>query len=593
MTTTTTRLAKRSAKRPAAERAPARPPSRARQLAALKISPEVGAYLEARGIPLPSCCPRVKTPEPRLVKGAVFSFDAVDKVLAAFGMLRHTKGEWAGRPLKPDPWQVAYVLAPVFGWLRPADDGTGYVRVISELYVDVPRKNGKSTLLGGIAVYMLAADGEQGAEVVTAATTKEQAGYVFNPIKTLCEKSPGLAKHVKPYAFKIMHPRSGSYLQVISSAADAQHGANLHAAVIDELHVHKTPDLVEALESGTGSRRQPLIAMITTADDGRQGTIYARKRERVEKLAAQVFTDPTVHGVIFAAEAGDDPHALETMAKANPGMGISPTVAYLRKASTEAQQSPASLSKYLRLHLGLRTKQETRYLTLADWDANAGLVDPTKLVGRRAFGGLDLASTSDLCALAWDFPDDQGGHDVLWRLWLPEEGYADLVKRTAKEAETWRRDGWLTVTPGRVQDYDYIREQVNADRERFKVQEVAYDRWNSSQLVVDLRADGCEMAEMGQGYASMSPPTKELARLLLTGTPDAPTYRHGGNPVVRWMVDNLGVMQDAAGNVKPAKDRSGDKIDGLVAGIMALDRATQAGAERRSAYDDDSGLVVV
>lgn len=589
-----------AAKKTATRRPPAGPklPSAA-VLRRLKLSPEVAHYLVTRGIPLPDCPPAVKTPEPRMVPGAAFDGERVDTVLQVFGLLRHTKGEWAGRPLKPDPWQIAYVLAPVFGWVRPADGGHGYVRIITELYVDVPRKNGKSTLLGGIAVYLFSADGEQGAEVITAATTKDQAGFVFNPIKTLCEKSPALALHVKPLATKILHPSSGSYLQVISSVADAQHGANIHGAVVDELHVHKTPDLLEALESGTGSRRQPLIAMITTADEGKPGTIYARKRDRIEKLAKGVFEDPTTYGVIWHATAKANAHTEATWRTCNPGYGISPTRAYLEKASTEAQQSPASLAKFLRLHLGIRTKQQTRYLQLADWDATAGMVEEAKLRGRRAFGGLDLASVSDLSAVAYDFPDDNGGHDVVWRLFIPEgddgktkTGYADLNARTAGEAAVWRKDGWLTVTDGRVQDYDFIRAQVNRDREAFDVQEMAYDRWNSSQLVVDLRSDGLEMADMGQGYASMSPPTKALQKLLLESTPAKPRYRHGGNPAVRWMVDNLAVQMDPAGNVKPAKDRSADKIDGVVAGIMALDRAIQGGEAFRSAYED-GGLEVV
>lgn len=576
-------------------RAPAPDPELppAEELERLRLSPEVAWYLLTRGIALPTCPPAIKTPEPREVPGARFDGRAVDRVLRAFKLLRHTQGQWAGRPLTPDPWQVAYVLAPVFGWVRWDDDAEGHVRIITSLYVDVPRKNGKSTLSGGIAMYMACADNEPGAQVVTAATSEKQAGFVFGPIKLLAEKSPALQPHVKTVTKRVIHPRSGSYIEVVSSAADAQHGANIHCAIVDELHVHKSPDLVETIETGTGSRRQPLVVIITTADSGKRHTIYDRKRDRVEQLARGALEDPTTYGVVWCADRKDDPFAEATQRKANPGYGISPTRRYLEQAAAEARQSPADLAKYLRLHLGLRTKQETRYLELAAWDANAGLVSEQALAGRVAFGGLDLASTSDLLALCWCFPDhDLGGFDLLWRIWTPEANVAALDKRTAGAASVWVREGWLTTTPGNVADYDYIREQVNRDREAFEVAEIAYDPWNSSQLVTDLMNDGAELVSMRQGFASMSGPTKELQRLMLEGTPEAPVLRHGGNPCVRWQVDNLAVAMDPAGNVKPDKARAAEKIDAVVALIMAVARATHASPPRRSAYEDD-GLEVV
>ena len=227
--------------------ATAEPPTR-EQLGAHKLSPEVGFYLTSRGYGLPSCVPAIKTPEPgELLRDARFDPARVDRVLAAFSALRHTKGEWAGKPLRPDAWQVAYVMAPVFGWVRKNASGD-YVRVIRDVYLDVPRRNGKSTLAGGIALYLTAADGEPGAEVVAAATTTHQASFVFSPVKSLVQSAPMLQGHLVPRQFRIMHPASGSYFEVVSSAADAQHGANLHGAIIDELHIHKSADLVESLD---------------------------------------------------------------------------------------------------------------------------------------------------------------------------------------------------------------------------------------------------------------------------------------------------------------------------------------------------------
>jgi phage terminase large subunit-like protein len=562
----------------------------------LKLSPEIAWYLLSRGHALPDCPPLTKTPEPREVPGAAFDPERVDRVLAAFARLRHTQGRWAGKPLIPDPWQIAYVIAPVFGWVVWDEDFAAYVRIIRVLYVDVPRKNGKSTLLGGIALYLACADGEQGAQVVTAATSERQAGFVFNPLKTLATRSPALRKWVKPLAKKILHPSSGSYVEVVSAVADAQHGANIHGGIVDELHVHKTPDLVEVIESGTGSRAQPLFAMITTADAGKQGTIYARKRHLIEQLARRVLHDPATYGVVFAAPAEMNPFVESTWKAANPGYGISPTRAYMRSAAATAQNSPADLAKFERLHLGWRTKQHVKYFTLAAWDRNASLVDELRLAGRECYGGLDLASTSDLLALCWLFPDDRdgvGGFDALWRIWTPEANVEALDKRTAGQASVWIRQGLITTTPGNVADYDVVRAQINTDRETFDVRSIGYDPWNASQLTNDLVGDEAPMVKVRQGYATLSPPTKELQRLLLAGTEERPLLRHGGNAAMRWMIDNVAVATDASGNVKPDKATSAEKIDGVSALVDALSEAMTRQPPPKSAYDDDGDLMVV
>ncbi|MFF2612682.1 terminase large subunit [Kitasatospora sp. NPDC058046] len=559
----------------------------AAELERLKLSPEVAWYLVSRGIPLPDCPPLIQTPSPGKADGAVFDPDRVDRVMASFKALRHTKGQWAGQPLVPDPWQVAYILAPLFGWVYWDDDADMYVRVVRELYVDVPRKNGKSTLCGGIAIYLTCADDEPGAEVVAAATTKDQARFVFDPVKKLAESSPLLKRHVQALRDRIIHERTGSYFQAISNVADAQHGANLHGSILDELHVHKSPDMVETLESGTGSRRQPINATITTADSGRRNTPYDIKRRRIEQIARGVLVDPTVHGVIWAAEACDDPFSEETWRRANPGFGISPTRAYLAKAARKAQQSPAELASFLRLHLGIRTKQETKFLTLAAWDANAAVVDEESLRGREAYGGLDLASTSDLCALCWLFPDDTDDSlTAIWRLWTPEDNLAALDKRTAGAATRWVREGLLTATPGNVADYDWIKDQILRDMAAFQVKRLGYDPWNATSLTNDLANERAPLTQVRQGFVTMSPALKALQRLLLKGTPDRPMFRHGGSPAVRWQVDNLAVAMDPAGNVKPDKASSAEKIDAMSAAVTAMSEVLARPPKRRSAYED-------
>ena len=565
-------------------------------LDALKLSPEVAYYLKTRGYAVPENPPLWKTPEPAYTKTPVarkvrFNCERVDKVIRSFRQLRHTKGRFAGQVLEPDLWEVAYVLAPWAGWELVSPDSGEWVRVITTMYVELPRKNGKTTLAGGIALYMVGADGEFGAQVLAAATTKDQAKFVFEPMRQLVVKS-GLRAYLKPFASKIVHPASGSYFQPIANAGDAQHGADIHGGMFDELHLYKSMDLIDALETGTGSRTQPLILFITTADAGKRHTPYATKRDRIEKLCRGVLKDATTYGVIFAAEKpeyedgklvkGDDPFAESTLRKANPGYGISPTKRFLADEITKAKESPANYARFLRLHLGIRTKQETRYLDVEEWDTNAGIVVPERLKGRECYGGLDLGSTSDLSALVWVFPDHElGGFDILARIWTPEDNVENLDDRTAKAASTeWIPQGFLVTTPGNVTDYDFIQAQAERDMDDFEVKELAYDPWNANQLVNNLIAGGAPMVTVRQGFLSMSAPTKDLQRLIKIGcqlddegVPRHPMVRHGGNPIMRWMVDNFAVKLDPAGNVKPDKENAGDKIDGVVATIMGVSRA--------------------
>lgn len=564
---------------------------------AADLSAEVKWYLKDRGYTLPRWCrPAVRTAEPRDFPGAVFDPERVDKVIGALHLLRHVKGKWRGRPLEPDPWQVAYLLAPVFGWVAPNDAGD-VVRIIQEAYLEVGRKNGKTTMAGGLSVVLAFADDEPGAEVYAAAASKDQARNCFDPVKLVVENSPqARSAGIRPLRNRIVRDADLSFFAVASSVGDLLHGTNVHGAVVDELHVHRSPDVLDAIESGTGARQQPLIIVITTAGEAKVGTVYDNKRKYVEKLARGTVRNPRQYGCIFAAseedQRGDRPFRESTWRKANPGYGISPTKEFMQREAAKARQSPVNLARFLRLHLGIRTRQQTRYIDLEVWDRNAGSLRTEKLKDRPCYGGLDLASTGDLTAFCLDFPAEDGTHDVLWWHWIPERGFERLQKATHGEAEVWRRQGWLTVTDGDVMDYDHARKTINAQRERFDVREIGYDRWNSSQLVNDLQADEATLVAVGQGYASMSGPTKELARLLARGTAKKPVYRHGGNSLMRWQVDNLAVTTDAAGNVKPAKDKSAEKIDGLVAGIIALSRAMTHKPARRSVYEDH-GLAVV
>ena len=563
-----------------------------KELTRLKLSAEVAWYLISRGYELPTRPPKIKTPEPVRLRGAYFDPARVDVVVDTFKRLRHTQGKWRGRPIILRSWQIAYLIGPTYGWVRKDSDGIPR-RIVQRQYLDVPRKNAKTTIGGGQCIYLTCADGEPGAQVYALATRKDQARFCFDPVRDLAVHAPDLKPNVVALRDRITHPRSGSFFAVVSAAGDAMHGASPHGAFIDELHLHKTRELIEAVETGTGARSQPLVMYATTADSGGRETPYGLIRGYAESLASGTIKDPSFYGVIFGADEGDDPFAEETWLKANPGLaaGDSPTIEFMRKQAASAKNSPVELASFQRLHLGLRTKQETKYLALDVWDRNGSLVDEIKLAGRECFGGLDLASTSDLCALSWVFPAESG-FDAIWRLWTPEANLPSLDKRTAGAATVWVRDGFLKLTPGNVADYDFIKAQINLDREKFKVKGIAYDPWNSSQLVNDLVGDGAPMVKTRQGLVTLSAPTKELQRILLEGTEAKPMFRHGGNPAVRWQVDNFAVAMDPAGNVKPNKAVAADKIDAVAATINALSLVLAMPVKKASKYEDQDLAVI-
>ncbi len=581
-----------------------RTPSRRVKARPDTLSPEVRWYLtEYEGGPLPRLGlptehqrPRLVTPEPRDVPGAYFDPERVDSAIRALMLLRHTQGKWAGRPIVPDPYQVAYFIAPVFGWVAPDDNGL-IVRIIREVYFEVPRKNGKTTIASALGLVLAFADNEPGAQVLMVAGSKDQAQNAYRPAKLIAEHSPELrAAGIRPLREHIVRPSDGSFVKVAASVGDLLHGANIHGSVVDELHVHKTPDVLDAVESGTASRDQPLVIVITTADAGGRNTVYAQKREYIEKVASGTISAPATWGVVFAADDDDDPFSEVTWQRANPGYPVSPTKAFMEAEANKARDSLVNLARFQRLNLGIRTKQETRYFALDVWDANAGTVDEATLAGREAYGGLDLASVSDLTALTWVLPDDErGGYDVLFRAWIPAETLRDLDKRTANAASAWVAAGYLQVTPGNVTDYDFIKAQIQDDLETLDVRSIGFDPWNSTQLAIDLTSLGAPMVKVRQGFVTLSPPTKEVLRLLLLGQKaDAPMLRHGGNPVARWAVDNLRVAVDAAGNVKPDKAKAAEKIDPFAALVTAISEAMTRTPKQTSAYeDDDAGITFV
>ncbi len=502
--------------------------------------------------------------------------------------LTHVKGALARQPFILEDWESA-IIVNLFGWMHPK---TG-LRRYREALVMVGRKNGKTPMAAGILLYTLFRDDEPGAEVYGAASEYKQASLVFehargmvfqnSELRASCQVYNGQAKSVQ-----LGEETGFSTYRVISSDAYSSHGYNTHAAVVDELHTQANRDLVDALMTSTGAREQPLVVYITTSDFEREGSICNEKHAYACQVRDGIITDRSFLPVIYEASRDDDWTDPKVWAKANPNMGVSVSREYLERECKRAQDLPTYENTFKRLHLNIRTEQDIRWLSMDQWDAGDGAVDPASLEGAMCFAGLDLATTTDVAALVLLFPGDDGTFDVLPYFWAPKDGATKRQKRDRVPYLTWARQGFLELTDGNVVDYDVIRKRVKELSETYNIRELAIDRWNSTQLQTQLMGDGLEVVKFGQGFASMTAPSKELEKLVL-----GCKLRHGGNPVLRWMASNVSVEQDAAGNLKPSKKKSTEKIDGIVSLVMALGRALESdGNDGKSVYEDRGVLMV-
>lgn len=517
-------------------------------------------------------------------EGAYFDVDRARKALRALAEFRHTKGRWAGQPMKIGQglasWQVVWFLAPVFGWVRWDAEAGQVVRVIRTAWIEVPRKAGKSTLSSGTANVLLLADGEIGGEVYAAAGSLTQAGRVFEDAKKMCLTSSRARKRVKAMAAVITVPATGAVFRALSKIAEAAHGLNVSGAVIDEVHVHKRRDLVDAIETGTGARAQPLVIFITTADEATEGSIYDEKHNYTRKCADGIVQDPTHFGVIWAAEETDDPFAEATWRKANPGLGVSPSLSYLEKEANKARTTPSYFPTFCRLHLNRRMRSQTRLIDLKVWDAAAGICDLSLLKGCRAWAGFDLSAVSDFTAwcMAVESPRPGVELEFFWRFFVPEDRVEDIERHCQVPLAKWIGEGFVTATEGNVVDYAVVRDAAIGDCGKVDMQRISYDRMYAGQLVqeIDTALKGVEVAAVAQTYFGTSPAIKELQRLIgKSGKEQLPaSLLHGGNPVARWMASVVESKNDGQDNlrlVKPDRLKSQARIDGISAMVMGLD----------------------
>lgn len=510
--------------------------------------------------------------------GAWFDVPRARRALAALGAFKHTRGRWAGVRMRLgeglDPWQVVWVIAPVFGWVFHDHEIDATVRVIRSAWIEVPRKNGKSTLSSGISGVLLLADREPGAEVYNAAGSTLQAGRVFEDAKRMLSTSKNARSRIEPLKEVVRVPRTGSILRVLSRVAETAHGLNVSGAIIDEVHTLRLRrGLVEAIETGTGARDQPLIVFITTADEAEEGTIYDEKHQLTRNIALGILKSTSHYGVIWAARPTDDPFSVETQRRANPGYGKSPTARYLRDEAEKARASPTYLQTYLRLSLNLRKRAQSRWLNIDRWDELTAPIDRAALRGRKAWGGLDLSAVSDFTAWAVWVESNRPGFqlDLLVRYFVPEERVEDLERQLLVPLRQWIDEGHVTATEGDVIDYSAVKAAVIGDAKHFDLRRISYDRMFAGQIVQELDQElrGIELAPVGQGFMGLSAPAKELERLL-----GAELIRLPDDPVTRWMASVVEVKRDETDNIRPMKpnrQQSSTRIDGIQAAVTGLD----------------------
>ncbi|HZP39793.1 MAG TPA: terminase TerL endonuclease subunit [Methylomirabilota bacterium] len=492
--------------------------------------------------------------------------------------LRHTKGEWAGQPIRFADWQRRDIVAPLFDVRRP--DGTRQYRTA---YVEIPRKNGKSTLASALALYLLYADGEPGADIVSAAADRQQAAIVFDAARAMVEADPGLRALTLIYRRELVVPSTGSRYQVISSEAYSKHGLNLSAAIVDELHAHESRELLDVLATSMGARRQPLMFVITTAGYDRTSVCW-QLHEHAVKVRDGVIRDESFLPVLYGASLEDDWTDPATWAKANPGLGTTIRRDYLEQECRRAREMPAYENAFKRLHLNIWTEAETRWLPMERWDACGAPVDPSALRGRPCFVGVDLSATRDLSALVAIFPDQAGGYDVLADFWLPAAMLPDRAKRHGV-FDVWARAGVLRVTEGNVVDHDAIERRIRELGALYRVEAVGIDPWNATQMLARLQADALPAVPVQQTIGTLTAATKALEALVLQGR-----LRHGGHPILRWCASHVTVEVDHNENVRPSKKKSTERIDGIAALVNALTVALPATVG--SVYDERPPIFV-
>lgn len=509
-----------------------------------------------------------------------YSKKAADRVVKFFRLLKHTQGKWADQQFILAPWQENDIIRPLFGTLNKDGD-----RQYRTAYVEIPKKNGKSEMAAGIALYLLFSDYEIGAQIYSVAADKEQASIVFNIASQMVRKSPVLRDKCRiiDTQKRIVIHETASFYHAVSRETLSKHGVNPHGVIFDELHAQRTRELWDIFTTSGGARTQPLVFAITTAGYDKHSICWEQHEDAEYVLKERERgkeRDPTLLAYIKSAPKKADWKDEKVWYACNPALGDFRSIEEMRALANKAKRTPALENTFRRFYLNQWVEQAVRWMPMEAWDASAGKVDPVGLEGQPCYAGLDLASSIDIAALELVFPQPDA-LKVISRFWIPEENIMKRVKKDRVPYDIWVKKGLIQATPGDVIDYKFIKNEIFELNKKYAIKEIAYDRWAATQLSQDLTDEGFTMIPFGQGFSSMAAPTKELLTRILQKK-----IHHGGNEVLDWMAGNVTVKQDPAGNQKPDKSKSTEKIDGIVALIMGLDRATRNEGKGKSVYED-------
>ena len=507
-----------------------------------------------------------------------------DRAVTFIENLCHTKGKWAGTPFWLLPWQEQ-LIRDIFGIVKP--DGNRQFRTA---FVEICKKVGKSELAAAVALYLLYADNEPSAEVYGAAADRQQASIVFDVAKQMVEMSPALMKRSKLMGAtkRIVNYSNAGYYQVLSAEVGGKHGFSVSGLVFDEIHTQPNRQLYDVLTKGSSDARQnPLHFIITTAGNDRHSIAYELHTKAVDILEGR-RVDPTFYPVVYGLKDDEDWEDEENWYKVNPSLGYTVDIERLRDAYREAKQNPADEITFKWLRCNMWVSSTVAWIPDAIYMRGNEPIDVDALAGRDCYAGLDLSSTGDITALVLIFPprDEDEKYVLLPYFWIPEETIPRRVKANSVPYDIWEKQGYIMSTEGNVIHYDFIEKFIMDLSEKYHILEIAVDRWNATQMIQNLEGEGFTIVPFGQGFSSMSAPTKEFYRLLMEGR-----IIHGGNPVLRWMAGNVVIDTDPAGNIKVTKAKSKEKIDGIVAAIMALDRCIRQEGQSGSVYDE-RGLLV-
>lgn len=513
--------------------------------------------------------PKNKPPgydRPEYVKGYTYDQDRAERVIQFIERFCvHSKGKWAGQPYELMDWQKTGVLEPLFGWLGP--DGTRRYKTAA---IFTPKKNGKSTMLSALALYFLLADGEKGAEVYTVAADRAQAGIIARECMALVRSSPFLSARLEVIESRntIVDRESFSRYTVLSSDSHRAEGINAHAVLFDELHSQRDRRLFDALKYAGAARANPMFISISTAGyDRSPNAVWWEQWQYAERVQADPSIDPAFFGRIYAAPEQSDPERYfdkELWYQANPSLGVTISEESFTADANEARNSASKLNSWLRYRMNVPTQSDVRWFSPDTW-ALAHRDHPEPLEGRECWAGLDLASTYDITAFVAVFPNDDGTMSVDAMFWVPADNVAERELKDRIPYTQWIREGWVKTTPGNICDYETVVADISAYAEKHNIKQLAFDRWNAGSVSTQLYGAGIETVGYSQGFGSMSSPSKLLETLVVGGR-----LITEGNPVLAWMAGNVALDTDANDNCRPSKKKSTEKIDGIVALIMAL-----------------------